>query len=133
MQASPNALFVTAAGNADSDAGFLEDVPASLDSRNLITVGATNQACDATTFTSYGKTVVVYANGYHVESFIPRGKKIRASGTSIAAPQVTNLAAKLFAINPSLTAEEARRLIIAGAPLIPDGKRNSSTKRDLSN
>jgi subtilisin family serine protease len=123
MQAAPGTLFVTAAGNSDSDAGFLEDVPASLELPNLITVGATNQAGDATTFTSYGKTVVVFASGYHVESFIPGGKKVRLSGTSMAAPQVTNLAGKLFAVDPALTPEKAKELILAGATLSDDGKR----------
>jgi subtilisin family serine protease len=123
MQAAPGTLFVTAAGNADSDAGFLEDVPASLQLPNLITVGATNQAGDATSFTSYGKTVAVYANGYHVESFIPGGKQVRLSGTSMAAPQVTNLAGKLFAVDPALTPEKAKELILAGATLSGDGKR----------
>jgi len=123
MTAAPNTLFVTAAGNQDSDSGFLQDVPSSLELPNLITVGATNQAGDATSFTSYGKTVVVYANGYHVESFIPGGKKVRFSGTSMAAPQVTNLAAKLFAMDPSLTADQAKELIIAGSTLSADGRR----------
>jgi subtilisin family serine protease len=123
MQAAPGTLFVTAAGNADSDAGFLEDVPASLELPNLITVGATNQAGDATSFTSYGKTVVVFASGYHVESFIPGGKQVRLSGTSMAAPQVTNLAGKLFAVDPALTPEKAKELILQGATLSDDGKR----------
>ena len=123
MQAAPGTLFVAAAGNSDSDAGFLEDVPASLELPNLITVGATNQAGDATSFTSYGKTVVVFASGYHVESFIPGGKKVRLSGTSMAAPQVTNLAGKLFAVDPALTPEKAKELILAGSTLSDDGKR----------
>ena len=123
MQAAPGTLFVAAAGNADSDAGFLEDVPASLELPNLITVGATNQAGDATSFTSYGKTVVVYSSGYHVESFVPGGKKVRLSGTSMAAPQVTNLAGKLFAVDPALTPEKAKELILEGATLSDDGKR----------
>jgi len=123
VNAAPDTLFVTAAGNSDSDTGFLEDVPSSLDLPNLIAVGATNQAGDATSFTSYGKTVVVYASGYHVESFIPGGKRVKFSGTSMAAPQVTNLAAKLFATDPSLTAERAKELIISGSTLSADGKR----------
>ncbi len=123
VNAAPDTLFVTAAGNSDSDTGFLEDVPSSLELPNLIAVGATNQAGDATSFTSYGKTVVVYASGYHVESFIPGGKKVKFSGTSMAAPQVTNLAAKLFATDSSLTAEKAKELIISGSTLSADGKR----------
>jgi hypothetical protein len=133
MNAAPDTLFVTAAGNADSDAGFLEDVPSSLELPNVITVGATNEAGDATSFTSYGKTVVVYASGYHVESFIPGGKKVKFSGTSMAAPQVTNLAAKLFATDPSLTAVEAKELIISGSTLSADGKRKLiDEKRSVS-
>ena len=129
MNAAPNTLFVTAAGNADSDASFLENVPASLELPNLIAVGATNQAGDATSFTSYGKTVVVYANGYHVESFIPGGKKVKFSGTSMAAPQVTNLAAKLFAIDPTITAEKAKELIISGSTPSADGRRKLIDER----
>jgi hypothetical protein len=41
----------------------------------------------------------------------------------MAAPQVTNLAAKLFATDPSLTAVEAKELIISGSTLSADGKR----------
>ena len=42
---------------------------------------------------------------------------------SMATPQVANLAAKLFALDPSLTAGEARKLIIEGATPSEDGKR----------
>jgi subtilisin family serine protease len=58
-----------------------------------------------------------------VESFIPGGKKVKFSGTSMAAPQVTNLAAKLFATEPSLTAGKAKELIISGSTPSEDGKR----------
>ena len=50
-----------------------------------------------------GKNVELYANGYRVESLIPGGQKVKSSGTSMAAPQVTNLAAKILALNPMLT------------------------------
>jgi subtilisin family serine protease len=123
IKAAPNTLFVTAAGNADSDSGFLEDVPPSLDLANMIAVGATNQAGDPTSFTSYGKTVVVYANGYHVKSYVPGGIEVKLSGTSMASPQVANLAGKLFALDPNLTPEAARQLIIDGATKSDDGKR----------
>jgi subtilisin family serine protease len=123
IRSAANTLFVTAAGNSDSDTGFLQDVPASLELPNLITVGATNQAGDATTFTSYGKTVVIYADGFHVDSYIPGGRRVKFSGTSMASPEVANLAAKLFAIDPTLTPEKAKTFILDGADSSEDGRR----------
>jgi subtilisin family serine protease len=123
INSASNTLFVTAAGNSDSDTGFLQDVPASLELPNLITVGATNQAGDATTFTSYGKTVTIYADGFHVDSYIPGGRRVKFSGTSMASPAVANLAAKLFAVDPSLTPEKAKSLILDGSTLSEDGRR----------
>ncbi|HEY6327081.1 MAG TPA: S8 family serine peptidase [Candidatus Cybelea sp.] len=119
---TPGTLFVAAAGNGDNDAAFAQDVPASLSYPNLITVGAVNQAGDATGFTSYGPTVAVYADGFHVPSKIPQGYTVKFSGTSMASPNVTNLAAKLFALDPSLTPVQARALIVEGARPAPGGK-----------
>jgi subtilisin family serine protease len=123
IKSASSTLFVTSAGNTDSDTGFLQDVPASLELPNLITVGATNQAGDATTFTSYGKTVIIYADGFHVDSYIPGGRRVKFSGTSMASPAVANLAAKLFAIDPTLTPERVRALILDGSALSEDGRR----------
>ena len=121
---SPNTLFVTAAGNSDSNAGFIEDVPASLHLPNLISVGAVNQAGDETSFTSYGDTVVVDADGYNVESYVPGGARVKLSGTSMASPNVVNLAAKLFALDPSLTPAQVVQLIKDGASTSEDGRRH---------
>lgn len=121
---APNTLFVVAAGNSDSDASFLQDVPAGLRLPNLIAVGAVNQAGDETSFTSYGPTVVVDADGYDVESYVPGGARLKLSGTSMASPNVTNLAAKLFAIDPSLTPQKVIQLIRDGATASDDGRRH---------
>jgi subtilisin family serine protease len=121
---SPNTLFLAAAGNSDSNAGFLGDVPASLHLANLIAVGAVNQAGDETSFTSYGDAVVVDADGYQVESYVPGGAKLKLSGTSMATPNVVNLAAKLFALDPSLTPAQVIELIKQGATTSEDGRRH---------
>jgi subtilisin family serine protease len=121
---APNTLFVTAAGNSDSDSGFIDDVPSSLHLPNLISVGAVNQAGDETSFTSYGSAVVVDADGYNVESYVPGGSRLRLSGTSMASPNVVNLAAKLFALNPALTPEQVIELIRQGATTSEDGRRH---------
>lgn len=124
IKGAPNTLFVTAAGNSDSDSGFIEDVPASLQLPNLIAVGAVNQAGDETSFTSYGKAVVVDSDGYNVESYVPGGARLRLSGTSMASPNVVNLAAKLFALDPSSTPAQVVELIRQGATTSEDGRRH---------
>lgn len=101
-------------------AEFAQDVPARLRLPNLIAVGTVNQAGDETSFTRYGRTVVVDADVYEVESTIPGG----GTGTSIASPNVANLAAKLFALDPSLTPEQVIDLIKRGATTSEDGRRH---------
>jgi subtilisin family serine protease len=120
---APAILFVTAAGNSNEDASFVEDIPAAIALPNLLTVGAVDKAGDEASFTSYGPTVVVHANGYQVESVIPGGDKLAESGTSMASPQVANLAAKILAVNPKLKPEEVIRLIRGTADKTADGRR----------
>ena len=122
IKAAPDTLWVCAAGNSDSNASFLGDVPASLELPNLITVGAVDQAGDETSFTSYGKTVVLDADGYEVESYVPGGTRLKESGTSMASPNVVNLAAKLIALDPKLTPEQTIALMKQGATASADGR-----------
>jgi subtilisin family serine protease len=114
MQEAPNILFVAAAGNANNDPRFDEFIPSAIDLPNTMTAGAVDKAGDEAAFTSFGK-VDVYANGYEVDSVLPGGDHLSASGTSAAAPQVTNLAAKLFAKYPQLTAVRVKKLIVDGS------------------
>jgi subtilisin family serine protease len=114
LKSAPDILFITAAGNSDNDVNFDEVIPSSFDLPNLITIGAVDQAGDQTSFTSFGKNVAAYADGFEVESPIPGGTKLKLSGTSMASPEVTNLAAKLFSIDPSLKPADIIDLIRQG-------------------
>ena len=114
IAAAPEVLFVAAAGNSNESNQFNEAIPAAFDLANTITVGAVDQAGDEAAFTSFGK-VDLYANGYAVESVLPGGEKHRSSGTSMAAPQVVNLAAKLLAVYPRLSVTVVKKLIVNGA------------------
>jgi Subtilase family len=73
-----------------------------------------NLAGDEASFTSFGK-IDVYADGYEVDSVLPGGDHQSWSGTSMASPQVTNLAAKLFAKYPQLTDLQVKKLIVDGS------------------
>ena len=120
---APEILFITAAGNSNSDSSFGEFIPSSIVLPNLLTVGAVDKAGDEAPFTSYGPTVVVHANGYQVNSFLPGGSRVGLSGTSMAAPNVANLAAKLLAAKPALKPTEVIAIIRDTADKTTDGRR----------
>ena len=131
IRSAPEILFVAAAGNGNDNATFSEGIPPSLELPNLLTVGAVDQSGHPTEFTSFGKTVVLYANGQSVEARIPGGERMRVSGTSLAAPQVANLAAKLYAIDPSLKVRDVIDLIKKGTSPGPDGISLINPKRSV--
>jgi len=133
LKSAPEILFICAAGNSNSNSTFDEDIPSSFRLPNLLTVGAVDQAGDEASFTSYGPMVRVDANGYEVQSTAPGGSNLRMSGTSMASPNVVNLAAKLIALNPKLTPEQTIHLIVAGATTSKDGRRhNIDPKRSVA-
>jgi len=66
-------------------------------------------------FSNYGHTLVdVFAPGVDILSTVPGGYE-RDSGTSMAAPVVTGLAALLMDYFPNLTAADVKRIILASA------------------
>jgi hypothetical protein len=121
IKKAPDILFVCAAGNADNDVEFDEYIASSFDLPNLLVVGAVDQAGGPTSFTSFGRTVGVYGNGFEVMSYIPGGQRMKMSGTSMASPNVANLAAKILAVNPDLTPPEVIQMIKTGADKKTDG------------
>lgn len=119
MRNAPAILFVAGAGNEDEDVDFVRSFAAGINLPNVITVGAVDSALQPAGFTSYGKSIDLYANGFEIPAKVPGGADINISGTSLAAPQVTNLAAKLWAVNPSLSVAEVRQIIESAAT--PEG------------
>jgi subtilisin family serine protease len=115
IASAPGIFFVAGSGNENNSADFSEYIPAGLELPNLITVGAVDKSGEETAFSTFGKTVVVHANGFEVDSVVPGGERARFSGTSMASPQVANLAAKMLALNPKLTPTELKARILAGA------------------
>jgi hypothetical protein len=119
----PEVLFVTSAGNSGNDPTFNDAYPSGIVLPNLVSVGAVDKAGDEASFTSYGPTVLLHANGYQVDSVVPGGRRIALSGTSMASPQVSNLAAKMLAVKPSLKPQEVIEILRRTADRSEDGRR----------
>ena len=118
LKGAPEILFVCGSTNFANDVEFDEMIPGSFDLPNLIVVGAVDKYGNPAAFTGYGRNVLVYTTGIEVETCIPGGKRLRMSGVSVAAPGVSNLAAKLVALDPTLTPRQVRDLIKRGAKRI---------------
>lgn len=118
LASAPEILFVIAAGNTGGDPLRQRWTPPARGTPNLLLVGAVDSAGGLTSFSTYGPDVRLYANGFAVESYLPGGKRARYSGTSMAAPQITNLAAKLLAHAPNLAPKELIALMLSsGEPV----------------
>lgn len=108
-------LFIAAAGNSSSDNDSDPEYPASYDLDNIISVAAIDNAGQMAYFSCYGKTTVdVAAPGVNVYSTTPFGYE-SWSGTSMATPHVTGVAALLRAANPTMTASQIKERIIKTA------------------
>lgn len=119
MRKYNNILFVFSAGNSALDNDRFHHYPSRIKVPNAITVAALNGDYLAT-FSNYGaNNVDVGAPGVAILSLVPKiysqdGNDLYSpsSGTSMAAPYVSNLAAQIKNTNPLLTPAEIKRIIL---------------------
>lgn len=116
MTAAPQTLFVIAAGNDGTDNDVLPTFPSNVNVPNAIRVAASLDYVALATFSNYGKTTVdVAAPGVAIVASVPsldNTQKIPMSGTSMAAPFVTGVAAHVKDINPALTPAQLKAIIM---------------------
>ena len=79
--------------------------------KNVITVGATGEENTRAYFSNYGKALDVVAPGVDIYSTYLKGEYYYDSGTSMAAPYVTALAAQLRLLYPDKSAAQIKALI----------------------
>ena len=115
IQAAGNAgiLFVAAAGNSASNNDVTPQYPANYRLPNVISVAASDQNDNLAYFSCYGATTVdIAAPGVSIYSTLPGNRYGALSGTSMATPQVSGVAALAWAVDPTATVADVRNAIL---------------------
>jgi serine protease len=112
-------LFVAAAGNFANDNDQFPEYPASYDAPNVVAVAATDHNDALAGFSNFGATSVdLGAPGVDVLSTTPGNTYQLFSGTSMATPHVSGVAALVLAINPTLPTAALRDVVLnSGDPV----------------
>jgi len=113
-------LFTAAAGNEAANNDEVANYPANYDIANVISVASTTSIGKLSEFSCYGSsTVHVAAPGSGIYSTIPHNKYATHSGTSMAAPYVSGLAALVWMYRPQLSMHQVREIIIGSVRKLP--------------
>jgi cell wall-associated protease len=111
--AAPNTLFVFAAGNEANNNDLNPGSPANIKADNVITVAASYHGEKLGSFSNYGaKNVHIAAPGVVINSAMPGEGHIILSGTSQAAPMVSNVATSIVDANPELTPLQVKQILM---------------------
>lgn len=121
-------LFVAAAGNSRTDNDRMPHYPSSYNLPNVVSVAALNRRDELASFSNYGlKSVHVAAPGAEILSTWPGNQYEEHSGTSMATPEVSGVAALVLSLDPNLSMEKLRERLLSSVDKIPalDGKVSS--------
>lgn len=113
-------LFVAAAGNSSTDNDKRPHYPSSYKLPNVISVAALDRADNLASFSCYGaKSVHIAAPGKDIVSTWLKNGFREASGTSMATPQVSGVAALILATDPNMKVEKLRERLLKSADKLP--------------
>ena len=115
-------LFVAAAGNSGQNNDLFPHYPANYQLDNVISVAALDRTDSLAYFSDYGaNTVHLGAPGVDIYSSTAGSDTEYQifSGTSMAAPHVSGVAALILSLYPSADLSEVRQRILLGAAPIP--------------
>ncbi len=120
--ASKDVLLVHAAGNDHKDIDKSDNFPTDAPDKikeitdNVITVGAMTRHYNedlVASFSNYGKlNVDIFAPGLEIYSTVPKNEYLSIQGTSMAAPEVTGVAALIRSYYPQLSASQVKHILM---------------------
>jgi subtilisin family serine protease len=139
-------LMVHAAGNSSKNTDVSNNFPNPINEETReacttwIEVGASNWTEGAelpASFSNYGKrSVDVFAPGVDIYSTVPNDEYEENSGTSMAAPVVSGLAALIMSYYPELSAKDVKEIIVNSYAdyrrervIVPGGKKKKRFKK----
>jgi len=118
--ANSGILFVAAAGNDAANNDATPHYPSSYDLPSVLAVASTDRYDQRSSFSSYGlSTVDVAAAGSSVLSTTRNNQYAIFSGTSMATPHVSGIAALILASNPTMSCQALTKLILFSSDSIP--------------
>jgi hypothetical protein len=131
---SAGIVFVAAAGNSncDTDTTRCSNYPSGYDSKNIISVMATDKYDAKASFSNYGPvTVDLGAPGADILSCEPGGGYRLLSGTSMATPHVAGACALLLSVNPGLGYEQLKEFLMQTVDATLPGRCVSNGRMNL--
>lgn len=106
--------FIAAAGNSSTDNDRRPHYPSNYDLPNVISVAALDRNDQLASFSNYGvKTVAIAAPGVDILSTWLGNQYEEKSGTSMATPVVSGVAALILAEHPKMSVDELRKKLMA--------------------
>ncbi|MDQ3585805.1 MAG: S8 family serine peptidase [Acidobacteriota bacterium] len=121
-------LFIAAAGNSRTNNDRIPHFPSSYDLPNVVAVAALNRRDELASFSNYGlKSVHIGAPGAEILSTWPGDHYEEHSGTSMATPVVSGVAALVLSANPKMSMAELRAHLLDSVDPLPALKGKVST------
>ena len=121
-------LFVAAAGNASTNNDRNPHYPSSYPVPNVISVAALDRNDQLAAFSNYGvKSVVIAAPGVDILSTWLGNAYEEKSGTSMATPVVSGVAALILAEHPRMSVDDLRKKLLASTDPIVALKGKTAT------
>ena len=114
-------LLVCAAGNESADNDAVPHYPSNYEVDNVLAVGAMTRSEQVASFSNVGLTTVdLFAPGSAILSTIPGGSYASFSGTSMAAPHASGVAALVLSTNRAQSHLAVRSRVLAGVEPLPE-------------